>query len=171
MHRLTPRGSPRLNTYSSTHRRIPNSPVVDAQDRRLKTRASARNRWRSRRSRSHQLIAHEALGAHARDELSISASLSTSPLAAALATTGIFVAAIVMPQLMSRPSSTGEFDLPGLRNVPGASGAMRRHLLGALDMAVTAAVGALCGTLTHASVAGTANHHEVIRRAGRKSGQ
>lgn len=38
---------------------------------------------------------------------------------------------------------------------------------GALDMAVTAAVGALCGTLTHASVAGTANHHEVIRRARR----
>jgi VIT1/CCC1 family predicted Fe2+/Mn2+ transporter len=44
-----------------------------------------------------QLMAHDALGAHARDELGISESLRARPVQAALASAGSFAAGAVMP--------------------------------------------------------------------------
>src|SRR5579864_6638469 len=44
-----------------------------------------------------QLMAHDALGAHARDELGISKTLSARPLQAALASAGSFAIGAVMP--------------------------------------------------------------------------
>jgi len=44
-----------------------------------------------------QLMAHDALEAHARDELGISAALQARPIQAALASAGSFVAGALMP--------------------------------------------------------------------------
>src|SRR5271157_5807419 len=48
-----------------------------------------------------QLMAHDALGAHARDELGISAALSARPIQAALASAGSFAVGAVMPLLVT----------------------------------------------------------------------
>jgi VIT1/CCC1 family predicted Fe2+/Mn2+ transporter len=47
-----------------------------------------------------QLMAHDALGAHARDELGISESLSARPVQAALASAGTFALGAALPLLM-----------------------------------------------------------------------
>src|SRR5216684_4267966 len=47
-----------------------------------------------------QLMAHDALGAHARDELGISRTLSARPLQAALASASSFAAGAAMPLLV-----------------------------------------------------------------------
>src|SRR5271165_1071454 len=44
-----------------------------------------------------QLMAHDALGAHARDELGISASFTARPIQAALASAGSFVVGAALP--------------------------------------------------------------------------
>jgi VIT1/CCC1 family predicted Fe2+/Mn2+ transporter len=46
-----------------------------------------------------QLMAHDALGAHARDELGISENMSARPLQAALASAGTFAVGAVLPLL------------------------------------------------------------------------
>jgi vacuolar iron transporter family protein len=111
-----------------------------------------------------QLMAHDALGAHARDELGISKTVSARPVQAALASAGSFAMGAAMPlviaaiapataliPLVAGASLAFLALLGGLAAHTGgagvASGAIRVTFWGALAMAVTAAVGALCGTV------------------------
>lgn len=115
-----------------------------------------------------QLMAHDALGAHARDELGISDSFSARPIQAALASAGSFVAGAVLPlvvtamapppgliPLVSGSSLLFLALLGGLAARAGSAGvrvgAMRVTFWGALAMALTAGVGALFGTATSGS--------------------
>jgi VIT1/CCC1 family predicted Fe2+/Mn2+ transporter len=111
-----------------------------------------------------QLMAHDALGAHARDELGISETLSARPIQAAMTSALAFaigaalplaVAALVpAPALVPVVSGTSLVFLAILgglaARVGGASvtkGAMRVTFWGALAMALTAGVGKLFGTV------------------------
>ena len=111
-----------------------------------------------------QLMAHDALGAHARDELGISETLSARPIQAALTSAGSFAVGAAMPLLavalvpesslipvVSGTSLVFLAILGGLAaRVGGAgvtAGAMRVTLWGALAMAITAGVGKLFGTV------------------------
>jgi vacuolar iron transporter family protein len=110
-----------------------------------------------------QLMAHDALGAHARDELGISPALTARPLQAAWASAASFavgaamplVVAIIAPDAALIPLVSGTSllflaFLGGLAaHAGGASvklGAIRVTFWGALAMAATAGVGALFGT-------------------------
>jgi VIT1/CCC1 family predicted Fe2+/Mn2+ transporter len=110
-----------------------------------------------------QLMEHDALGAHARDELGISAAFSARPIQAALASAGSFAVGAAMPLLVTAMapeaglipfvSGTSLLFLALLGGVAarvgGAGvmlGAMRVTFWGALAMASTAGVGALFGT-------------------------
>jgi len=112
-----------------------------------------------------QLMAHDALGAHARDELGISASFSARPIQAALASAGSFVAGAFMPLVVTAiapeagliPIVSGSSllflaILGGLAARAGGAGvvlgAIRVTFWGALAMALTAGVGALFGPVT-----------------------
>jgi VIT1/CCC1 family predicted Fe2+/Mn2+ transporter len=109
-----------------------------------------------------QLMAHDALGAHARDELGISSTFSPQPIQAALTSAASFAAGAALPLataallpvtvLIPVVSSTSLVFLAVLgglaAGVGGASvpvGAMRVAFWGALAMGLTAAVGALFG--------------------------
>jgi vacuolar iron transporter family protein len=111
-----------------------------------------------------QLMAHDALGAHARDELGISATLSARPMQAALASAASFAAGAALPllvaawaphaSLIALVSGTSLVFLALLGGLAaragGASvsaGAMRVTFWGALAMGLTAGVGALFGTI------------------------
>jgi VIT1/CCC1 family predicted Fe2+/Mn2+ transporter len=111
-----------------------------------------------------QLMAHDALGAHARDELGISETLSARPIQAALASAGSFAVGAAMPLLTATIVSEANLIpvvsgtslvflavLGGLAaRVGGARvtvGAIRVALWGALAMGLTAGVGALFGTV------------------------
>ena len=109
-----------------------------------------------------QLMAHDALGAHARDELGISKTLSARPLQAALASACSFAAGAALPLLVVAFS-------PGANLIPVVSGAsllflgflgglaayvgnanvargvMRVTFWSAVAMGVTAGIGALLG--------------------------
>jgi VIT1/CCC1 family predicted Fe2+/Mn2+ transporter len=110
-----------------------------------------------------QLMAHDALGAHARDELGISAAFRARPIQAALASAGSFAVGAAMPlavtaiapqagliPLVSGTSLLFLALLGGLAARAGGAGvtagALRVTFWGALAMAVTAGVGALFGT-------------------------
>jgi len=112
-----------------------------------------------------QLMAHDALAAHARDELGISKTLRARPIQAALASAGSFAVGAAMPLLVTAivseacliylVSGTSLFSLALLgalaAHVGGAGvtvGALRVTFWGALAMAITAGVGALFGTVT-----------------------
>jgi VIT1/CCC1 family predicted Fe2+/Mn2+ transporter len=112
-----------------------------------------------------QLMAHDALGAHARDELGISPALSARPIQAALASAGSFAVGAVMPLLVTAiapaagmiPLVSGTSLvflalLGGLAARAGGAGvtlgAMRVTFWGASAMVLTAGVGALFGTAT-----------------------
>ncbi len=114
------------------------------------------------RTVAQQLMAHDALGAHARDELGISAQFRARPLQAAVASAMSFavgaalpiVTVIVAPQsrLVMTVGTTSLISLVGLgalaARTGGASatvGALRVAFWGALAMLVTAGVGALFG--------------------------
>ena len=109
-----------------------------------------------------QLMAHDALGAHARDELGISETLSARPIQAALASAASFAMGAVLPiavtamapaaQLIPWVSTSALLFLALLGAVAaragGASmltGAWRVSFWGAMAMAITAGVGALFG--------------------------
>jgi len=111
-----------------------------------------------------QLMAHDALGAHARDELGISEALSARPIQAAWASAGSFAVGAAMPllvtviapesaliPLVSGTSLVFLTLLGGLAARAGGAGvtvgAIRVGFWGALAMAVTAGVGALFGTV------------------------
>ncbi len=110
-----------------------------------------------------QLMAHDAIGAHARDELGISETLSARPVQAALASAASFTAGAALPLLVALMVPRGVLALSVTvssllflgalgalaARTGGAStitGAWRVMFWGALAMAVTAGVGALFGT-------------------------
>jgi VIT1/CCC1 family predicted Fe2+/Mn2+ transporter len=111
-----------------------------------------------------QLMAHDALGAHARDELGISKTLTARPLQAALASAASFAVGAAMPLVVAAMvperlliycvSGASLFFLALLGGVAAsvggagvAAGAIRVTFWGALAMAITAGVGALFGTV------------------------
>jgi vacuolar iron transporter family protein len=111
-----------------------------------------------------QLMAHDALGAHARDELGIVQALRARPIQAAFASAASFAVGAVMPlfvtllvpeaSLISVVSGTSLVFLACLGGVaaraggaPVVVGAMRVTFWGALAMGLTAGVGALFGTV------------------------
>ena len=111
-----------------------------------------------------QLMAHDALGAHARDELGISETLRARPIQAALASAGSFAIGAVLPLLVTAvapeagliPLVSGTSLLflallGGLAAHAGGArvmmGAIRVTFWGALAMAMTAGVGWLFGTV------------------------
>jgi VIT1/CCC1 family predicted Fe2+/Mn2+ transporter len=114
------------------------------------------------RTVAQQLMAHDALGAHARDELGMSEALSARPLQAALASAATFSVGAAVPLLavvIAPTSVVLTVSLVSLvclatlgavaARVGGASpwiGAWRVAFWGALAMAVTAGVGKLFGT-------------------------
>jgi VIT1/CCC1 family predicted Fe2+/Mn2+ transporter len=112
-----------------------------------------------------QLMAHDALGAHARDELGISKTLSARPIQAALASACSFAAGAVVPILVTAvaPPSTVISLIAGTSLVflallgglaaraGGAAvmvGALRVTFWGALAMGLTAGVGSLFGKIS-----------------------
>ena len=109
-----------------------------------------------------QLMAHDALGAHARDELGISDTLTARPVQAALASAGTFSVGAVLPllvvllvplsALMWVVSCSSLLFLALLGSLAARTGgasvinaAVRVTFWGALAMALTAGVGALFG--------------------------
>jgi vacuolar iron transporter family protein len=111
-----------------------------------------------------QLMDHDAIGAHARDELGISETLRARPIQAALASAASFAVGAAMPLFVSAvaPESMLNIFVPGASlfflallgavaaRAGGAgvtSGAIRVTFWGALAMGVTAGVGALFGTI------------------------
>jgi VIT1/CCC1 family predicted Fe2+/Mn2+ transporter len=111
-----------------------------------------------------QLMAHDALGAHARDELGISETMSARPVQAALSSAASFAVGAVLPLavtalapaqgLIPWVSGTSLLFLALLgavaAQVGGAGvwmGAWRVTFWGALAMAITAGVGALFGAV------------------------
>jgi VIT1/CCC1 family predicted Fe2+/Mn2+ transporter len=113
---------------------------------------------------SEQLMAHDALGAHARDELGISSVMRARPVQAALASAGSFSAGAAVPLLVEflSPARALTFAVTGTSLVllavlgalaartGGASpaiGAIRVGFWGALAMAITYGVGAFFGAV------------------------
>src|SRR5579872_3359498 len=110
-----------------------------------------------------QLMAHDALGAHARDELGISPALRARPIQAALASAGSFAVGAALPLLVTEIAPARDL-LPlvsgtsliflallgGLAARAGGAGlkigAVRVTFWGALAMALTAGIGSLFGT-------------------------
>jgi VIT1/CCC1 family predicted Fe2+/Mn2+ transporter len=110
-----------------------------------------------------QLMAHDALGAHARDELGISDTIRPRPIQAALASAASFAVGAALPLIVTAVApeahlipvvcATSLVFLAVLGGVAARTGgarigigAARVTFWGALAMAVTAAVGALLGT-------------------------
>jgi VIT1/CCC1 family predicted Fe2+/Mn2+ transporter len=113
---------------------------------------------------ANQLMAHDALGAHARDELGISETLEARPIQAALASAASFTFGAGMPLIVTAVAPPASFLIVvpvtsllvlaclgalaartgGARMGPGA---IRVTFWGALAMGVTAGVGALFGTV------------------------
>ena len=111
-----------------------------------------------------QMMAHDALGAHARDELGITEVMSARPIQAAFASAGSFavgaalplVVTAVTPERLLIPTVAGA-SLAFLALLGGvaaraggagvAVGAMRVLFWGAVAMAATAGVGTLFGTV------------------------
>jgi VIT1/CCC1 family predicted Fe2+/Mn2+ transporter len=111
-----------------------------------------------------QLMAHDALGAHARDEIGISETISARPIQAAFSSAGTFIIGALLPLLVA-------WAVPGPKLIPvvalsslvflaflgglaartgGASlmvGAVRVTFWGAMAMALTAGVGRLFGVV------------------------
>jgi len=109
-----------------------------------------------------QLMAHDALGAHARDELGITPTLKARPIQAALTSVASFTLGAAMPLIVTAlaPEASLLYAVPaasllvlaalgalaartgGARIVPGA---LRVTFWGAVAMGVTAGAGALFG--------------------------
>lgn len=113
---------------------------------------------------SEQLMAHDALGSHARDELGITEALSARPIQAAFASAGAFSVGAAMPLAMVLISPIQSLivvvSLASLiflvllgilaARVGGANvwkGAWRVGFWGALAMAITAGIGTIFGTV------------------------
>ncbi len=109
-----------------------------------------------------QLMAHDALGAHARDELGISETMTARPVQAAFASAGTFALGAALPLVIAFLSpepllpifvsitSLGFLALLGgvsanVGGAPVAKAVARVTFWGALAMAATAGIGALFG--------------------------
>lgn len=109
-----------------------------------------------------QLMQHDALAAHARDELGISDTLAARPVQAAFASAGTFAVGAALPLLMVLviPSTVLMWGLAGSSllflallgllaaragGAPMVASTVRVMFWGALAMALTAGVGALFG--------------------------
>jgi VIT1/CCC1 family predicted Fe2+/Mn2+ transporter len=111
-----------------------------------------------------QLMRHDALGAHARDELGISETFRARPIQAALASAGSFAVGAAMPLVATALAPAADLIpivagtslvflalLGGLAARAGGAGvtmgAIRVTFWGAMAMALTAGIGALVGTV------------------------
>lgn len=111
-----------------------------------------------------QLMAHDAIGAHARDELGITEALAAQPIQASLASAGTFAGGALVPLLVAAlvpPGSVlvavGAASLGSLVALGGMSArlggapvrvaVLRVSFWGALAMLLTGAVGALFGVV------------------------
>lgn len=111
-----------------------------------------------------QLMAHDALGAHARDELGISHTMTARPVQAAVASAGTFAVGAALPLLMVMAVPSGALIpavsvaslvflglLGGLAaRAGGASlwqGAGRVMFWGALALGITAGIGGMFGAV------------------------
>jgi len=111
-----------------------------------------------------QLMAHDAMGAHARDELGISEAFTARPVQASLASAASFTAGAALPLVVAAATPASLLSvtvavsslvfLAGLGalaartgGAPVIAGAWRVTFWGALAMALTAGVGALFGTV------------------------
>jgi len=107
---------------------------------------------------------HDALGAHARDELGISETFRARPIQAALASAGSFAVGAAMPLMATAIAPAARLIpivsitsllflalLGGLAARAGGAGvtmgAIRVTFWGAMAMALTAGIGALVGTV------------------------
>jgi VIT1/CCC1 family predicted Fe2+/Mn2+ transporter len=116
------------------------------------------------RTVAQQLMAHDALKAHARDELGLAEELAARPLQAAVASAGTFAIGAVLPILtvMLAPASILSWAVAGSSLVflaglgalaartggaPVAVGAVRVAVWGVVAMAVTAGVGKVFGAV------------------------
>jgi VIT1/CCC1 family predicted Fe2+/Mn2+ transporter len=112
-----------------------------------------------------QLTMHDALGAHARDELGITEALRARPIQAAIASAGSFCLGALFPVLMIVLSPAGRIAqatagvallvltaLGGLAAYAGGApvrpGALRMLVWGALALGLTALVGRLFGPIS-----------------------
>lgn len=112
-----------------------------------------------------QLMQHDALGAHGRDELGISDTLAARPVQAALASAGTFAVGAALPLAMALlfPASVLMWGVAGSSLLflallgflaaraggsPMLASVARVAFWGALAMALTAGVGALFGVAT-----------------------
>lgn len=110
-----------------------------------------------------QLMAHDALGAHSRDELGISEATAARPVQAALASAAAFAVGALLPLVVALATPNADVVAAvaisslvflallgvigaktGGANMPKA--AIRVTFWGALAMAVTAGIGAIFGT-------------------------
>jgi VIT1/CCC1 family predicted Fe2+/Mn2+ transporter len=111
-----------------------------------------------------QLMAHDALGAHARDELGIHEQMSARPVQAAVASAASFAVGAALPLAIAAGSPSALLAplvagssllflavLGALAaragGAPVATGALRVTFWGAFAMAITAGVGALFGAV------------------------
>jgi len=111
-----------------------------------------------------QLMEHDALGAHARDEIGIVESARARPIQAAFASAGTFTAGALlplvtawiapMPQLIAAVALLSTTFLAGLGGIAARAGgapvlkaSLRVTFWGALAMALTAGVGRLFGVV------------------------
>lgn len=111
-----------------------------------------------------QLMAHDALGAHARDELGVSAAVSARPVQAGLTSAATFAVGAALPlltalvapaeQVVPLVAGTSLVFLTTLGALSARTGrapvlkaSMRVAFWGALAMALTAGVGRLFGTV------------------------
>jgi VIT1/CCC1 family predicted Fe2+/Mn2+ transporter len=109
-----------------------------------------------------QLMAHDALGAHARDELGLSEATSARPIQAALASAGTFALGAILPVVVAAlaPRDTVSQLVTGsalvllavlgavaakVGGAPMGRGSVRVMFWGALAMAASAIVGKLFG--------------------------
>ncbi len=109
-----------------------------------------------------QLMSHDALGAHGRDELGISDTLAAKPVQAALASAGTFAAGAALPLLvvLVAPVAALMWSLAGgsllflallgllaarAGGAPVLASVLRVSFWGSLAMGLTTAVGALFG--------------------------
>ncbi len=111
-----------------------------------------------------QLMAHDALGAHARDELGISDLQRARPVQAAFASAGTFAIGAALPLLSALPASIATLTpivtisslvflgilgwvAARVGGAPASIGALRVTFWGAMAMAITYGVGALFGAV------------------------
>ena len=129
---------PPVSTCLCTHRQTPNMPTSSAsagnliaddkgEHRELAAIYVARGLDPSLAKQvAQQLMAHDALGAHARDELGISKTFSAHPIQAALASAGSFAVGAALPLMVTAIVPERTSDLPRFWSFTVLSRASRR---------------------------------------------